>query len=208
MPNLTLGTVEFYTDELPSEINLGGEQILAIRKFPGGGLDVQPLGAWDDPIAWEGTFMFTEALQRCVQVGMMRVNAKAVQMSISTISRMVMVTKFKYKYLNDYNIPYQIELQPLVSYGPGTTVNGISIQGANAPVAAASSTAAASTASASPDTQTKQPQQSHIVASKDTLWGLAVKFYSSGAQWTRIAQANGIKNPGTLEIGQKLIIPT
>lgn len=41
----------------------------------------------------------------------------------------------------------------------------------------------------------------------DTLWDLAVKYYGDGTQWTKIAEANGIKNPKSLQIGTVLEMP-
>lgn len=41
----------------------------------------------------------------------------------------------------------------------------------------------------------------------DTLWDLAVKYYGDGTQWIKIAEANGIKNPKSLQIGTVLEMP-
>lgn len=47
----------------------------------------------------------------------------------------------------------------------------------------------------------------YTVKKGDTLWGIATNFYKNGAQWTKIADANGIRNPKALQIGTKLRIP-
>jgi len=47
----------------------------------------------------------------------------------------------------------------------------------------------------------------HVVQHGETLWSLAVKYYSDGQQWTRIAQANNITDPAKLRVGQVLKIP-
>jgi len=82
-------------------------------------------------------------------------------------------------------------------------------------------------APASTDTQqTQQPQQivtvqqerdestaptakTHTVQSGDTLWAIAAKYYGSGAQYTKIYQANTdkISNPNLIYVGQVLTIP-
>jgi len=49
--------------------------------------------------------------------------------------------------------------------------------------------------------------QSYTVASGDTLWGIAEKFYGDGSQYEKIAAANGISNPDALQVGQQLTIP-
>ncbi len=43
--------------------------------------------------------------------------------------------------------------------------------------------------------------------SKTTLWGLAVKYYQDGTQWTKIAAANNNIDPKKIQIGMELIIP-
>lgn len=41
----------------------------------------------------------------------------------------------------------------------------------------------------------------------DNLWKIAEKFYNSGYNWTDIAKENGMKNPGSIEIGMDISIP-
>lgn len=45
------------------------------------------------------------------------------------------------------------------------------------------------------------------VNSKTTLWGLAVKYYGDGNQWTKISAANGNIDPKKLQEGMVLTIP-
>lgn len=49
--------------------------------------------------------------------------------------------------------------------------------------------------------------RTYTVRTGDTLWGISVRFYGSGARWTAIAQANGIADPRSLHPGQVLKIP-
>lgn len=49
--------------------------------------------------------------------------------------------------------------------------------------------------------------QTYVVAKGDTLWGIAQKFYRNGAEYPRIAAANGIRDPRKLGVGQRLVIP-
>lgn len=49
--------------------------------------------------------------------------------------------------------------------------------------------------------------QTHTVASGETLGGIAKQYYGSEAKWPVIAAANGISDPRSLKIGQKLVIP-
>jgi nucleoid-associated protein YgaU len=51
--------------------------------------------------------------------------------------------------------------------------------------------------------------QTHTVAAGDTLSQLALRFYGLSAKWPKIHQANAdtLKNPHYLYIGQQLVIP-
>ena len=49
--------------------------------------------------------------------------------------------------------------------------------------------------------------KTHTVQSGDTLWAIAKKYYGNGAQYTKIASANGIGNPNLIHPGQIFIIP-
>jgi len=48
----------------------------------------------------------------------------------------------------------------------------------------------------------------YIVQAGDSLWKISVKFYGTGFSWAKISQANNIKNPGLIEVGQELTIPS
>lgn len=50
-------------------------------------------------------------------------------------------------------------------------------------------------------------QRRHTVASGDTLWDLAQRYYGNGNQWRKIADANGIRDPRKLRVGTVLTIP-
>jgi len=50
-------------------------------------------------------------------------------------------------------------------------------------------------------------QNIYVVVKGDNLWKIAVEKYNDGYTWSKIAQANNLKNPSVLEVGQKLILP-
>lgn len=66
-------------------------------------------------------------------------------------------------------------------------------------------------AAATPSNPTKSPAKPsaryHRVKSGDTLYAISIKFYGAGSKWTRIADANRIKDPRKLKIGLNLRIP-
>jgi nucleoid-associated protein YgaU len=45
------------------------------------------------------------------------------------------------------------------------------------------------------------------VVKGDDLWHVAVKLYNDGYKWKSIADANNLKPPYNIEVGQKLVIP-
>lgn len=51
------------------------------------------------------------------------------------------------------------------------------------------------------------PARSYTVKSGDTLWSISIKYYGTGSKWTKIADANGIKDPKSLKVGKVLRIP-
>lgn len=65
-------------------------------------------------------------------------------------------------------------------------------------------------------TETKQEQKSetnmslpatYTVASGDSLWSIAQKYFGSGYNWTDIATANTLADANLIEAGQKLTVP-
>lgn len=77
--------------------------------------------------------------------------------------------------------------------------------------AAATGTAGSNTTppapNASGNTQTQTGSRSHTVATGDTAWGLAEKYYNDGSQYGKILSANGLQEGATLGVGTVLTIP-
>lgn len=48
----------------------------------------------------------------------------------------------------------------------------------------------------------------YTVATGDTLWSISEKHIKSGYNWVDIQKANKLANADTIEVGQKLVIPT
>lgn len=72
-------------------------------------------------------------------------------------------------------------------------------------------TAAASASNGLSTRPNTQPvPKTHTVVAGNTLWGIAVKYYGSGAKYTSIYSANKAligSNPSNIKVGQKLVIP-
>lgn len=197
-------SVTFNVDELPESINLGGEQTLAVRKYPGGTIDVQSLGSFDDPISWDGAFWFADAVSRCLILDNMRKQGTELQLSFGSFSINVVINKFTYKYYHDYYIEYSITLQPL-DYMNGYS-DSSSSSTSNTTSSNSSTTTTNSTSSNTSSTTSNPQQTSYTVASGDTLWAIAVKFYGDGSKFTQIASDNNISNPNLIQVGQILTI--
>lgn len=50
-------------------------------------------------------------------------------------------------------------------------------------------------------------ESAYTVAAGDCLWNISYRFYGTGSKFTRIAEANGLKDPYLINIGQVLVIP-
>lgn len=207
MQQLVLGNVNFYIDEYPDMTEFGGEQTLAIRKFPGGGKDIQSLGAFDDEITWSGTFWFQDAIQRCNTIDTMRINGDPVTLQVSSFSRTVTISKFKFKYYNDFYIEYSITLEPLDEYAGVSSVNGIGTAQSTSTTSITQTAQEASISSSSASTSSQPQQTVYTMQDGDTLWHLAVIYYGDGTQWTKIADANGIQDPTKIPDGQQVTVP-
>lgn len=63
-------------------------------------------------------------------------------------------------------------------------------------------------AARSPETSAPTEQRrTRIVERGDTLWAIAGEEYGDPTQWRTIADANGVEDPRTLQIGTELVIP-
>ena len=47
----------------------------------------------------------------------------------------------------------------------------------------------------------------YVVKKGDSLWKIAEVKYNDGYKWSQIAKENNLKNPGIIEVGQKLVLP-
>ncbi len=74
-------------------------------------------------------------------------------------------------------------------------------------VAAPVQTTAPVAAAVAPKADTKTLPASYTVASGDTLWDLSAKFYGTGFEWKKIAQANNLSNARELAVGANISIP-
>jgi LysM repeat protein len=231
----TSSGVAFTLNDLPEKVSQGVEQQIAIHKYVGGGLDVQLLGAFEKPITWSANFLYSDnsgnsAIQRAKTLEAMCVQGNTETIRIGKYSTNVVIKEFSYDYINDYYVPYSINLQPTgqLAIQSATSALATSSSASSSTTTTSNSTTTNITAAAAATTledilvakgtsnsalaQTAiaavaSTQITHLVQSNETLYSIAKNYYGDSTLWTTIADANSITNPLSVTTGQKLIIP-
>lgn len=210
-PVLSIGGVQFQLIEQPDTLPIGGEQAVNIIKFPGGNVNVQALGAFEDTISFAGTFWYEGALSRALQLDAFRIRGNEVLLKWANIARYVIITKFTPTIYNAEWVEYSITLQPTRSSNTLIATAATPVNTKPSTVQAEADTVVPAVNNSGKTTTAPTTQQAvrYRVQSGDTLWRIAQKFYgkSNGAKYTLIATANNIDNPNEISIGQSLIIP-
>lgn len=187
---LSIGGVQFTLDDLPPSLSFDGEQLVAVRQYPGGGFNAQQLGAFDKPITLKGTLRWGNALARALALDRIRVGGQPVTMQApGGIQRTVLLSVFQFTVYSVGTVDYDLTLQPVDP--PGSMLGSI-----------VSGSAGASTGGNTPATSAV----AYTVRPGDTLWSLAAKFLGNGALWPAIYSANSLKT-SVLQVGQALTIP-
>jgi hypothetical protein len=105
---LTLGGVVFADFEIPSSINFGGEQMLAVHKLFGGSRDIHALGPDDADIRWSGRFRGPAAEERAILLDFMRRQGRQVLLTWSLHRYQVVIRSFTPNFEQPNEIPYSI----------------------------------------------------------------------------------------------------
>jgi hypothetical protein len=105
---LLLGPIAFRDFEVPSGVNFGGRQRLAVHRLPSGLRIVDTLGRDDADICFTGTFTGPDATLRARSVDEMRVAGLALPLTWDVFFYTVLVTDFYADYCNGSWIPYWI----------------------------------------------------------------------------------------------------
>jgi hypothetical protein len=108
---LRLGDFEFSNLEIPESIALGGDQRLAVHKFPGGARTVQAMGADHEPLQWSGLFLGGNALERAKYLDFLRVQGGALPLTFFDSTYTVVISKFKFVVERYYKVGYSISLE-------------------------------------------------------------------------------------------------
>lgn len=105
---LILGPIAFQEFELPSGINFGGRQILAVHRLPGGTRIIDAVGRDDSLISFEGIFTGSNATLRARTLDALRVAGIPLQLNWDVFFYTVLIAEFAADYQNGWWIPYRI----------------------------------------------------------------------------------------------------
>jgi hypothetical protein len=105
---LLLGSVAFQDFELPSGINFGGRQRLALHRLPGGLRVIDALGRDDAQISFSGVFTGSDATLRARSLDEMRTAGVALPLTWDIFFYTILISDFHADYHNGWWIPYRI----------------------------------------------------------------------------------------------------
>ena len=105
---LVLGPVAFQDFEVPSGINFGGRQTLAVHHLPGGTRIIDAVGRDDSLISFNGIFTGSDATLRARALDTLRVAGIPLQLTWDVFFYTVLIAEFSADYQNGWWIPYRI----------------------------------------------------------------------------------------------------
>ncbi len=105
---VTLGPVQLQSMEVPDRIPLGGAQMLAVHKLPGGQRVLDAMGRDDADLVWAGILTGPIAESRMQLLDSVRQSGTPVQLTFGQSSFTVVVSKFMADYERSNWIPYSV----------------------------------------------------------------------------------------------------
>ena len=124
-----LGPVTFTGVEVPSAIEIGGGQVLAVSKLPGGDRVIQPMGPDPEDLSWSGLFIGPNALARAQQLVALRDAGAQITLSFAGYLFRVVIQRFSVGVQQRGGVaPYQIAcvVQPTVTMAASNTPAAVS----------------------------------------------------------------------------------
>lgn len=110
---LTLGSVIFSALEIPQKFGpLGGKQAIVRHEFPGGVITQANLGAFPQPLKWEGILTGATAFARVGQIDRMRVLGADVTLRYGPFAWIGKIGAFLPTVQQQWLIPYEITFEP------------------------------------------------------------------------------------------------
>lgn len=192
---VTLGGIELKVFEKPESIPLGGQNQLAIREFPGGNKSIQNFGPTYRSISWSGIFIGSDAYERMVKIGNMRVAGKPIVLATDRLTLNVVIKEFYPDYKTDNRIPFSITLERIIEQKQGGKPTD-------------SVDKAALFVSNSTSNIGTEPTK-YVVQTGDTLSKIAARLKGDPNKWEEIYRSNQtvLKNgPHDLKVGMVLYV--
>ncbi|HWP96405.1 MAG TPA: LysM domain-containing protein [Syntrophomonadaceae bacterium] len=178
-----------------NKIQYANPRTIAVLDIPGAAPALQDMGEDATTISWSGKLISSDAYQKALQIEKLKNAGQLVQLTTSDfpeLSKQVRIRTFSWDVVRVDRVDYSIEL--VVDVPPPVVNLVMPVQEIVVPQEAVAAPAAPT-------------GTSYTIVQGDTLWALAVSYYGDGTRWREIADANGITNPRTLQIGQEIIIP-
>lgn len=178
---VTLGGVAFRDFEIPTEINFGGQQIVAVHQPVGGGRVVDVLGASAGVIRFSGTFSGPDAELRAQILNVALVAGATLPLAWSGFAYDVVILNFVAAYQKPWWIPFEVTLlsvENLVTALPGALAQaGIDIASAAGFAGLSGVSLAGLSATSSAGVATAQTNLAGVVSGAgDTLSAAATAF--------------------------------
>lgn len=201
---LYIGSVPMGGLAAPESFPLGGEQKIPYKQLPGGSIVYQPRGYFPTINQnWEGTFVGPDADQHVNKLNEMVLAGTSVLVTFHTFSFYCFVTKFKWLWVRENWIDFEIEL--LKDMTPRSIVTA---KGKKDPIATVIK--AAQIIKKQEAAQTTKKPVVHVVVKGDTLRKIAQRYYKNPEKYKEIFNANKKvigKDPNKIKVGMRLVIP-
>ncbi len=95
---VVLGSMVLFGAEAPSRVTIGGRQLAAIHKLPGGARIIDAMGPDDNAIVWQGVFIGPAAASRVRMVDALRTSGEICTLSFGDYLFQIIVVDFSYSY--------------------------------------------------------------------------------------------------------------
>lgn len=175
------------------KIQYNNPRSIASIDIPGTAPAFQDMGEDGTTLSWSGKLIGSDAYQTVLAIEALKDAGLPVQLTVTDfpeLSKQVRIRSFPWDVVRVDRIEYTIEL---VVETPPPPVNLVMpVQDTQVPLEQAIAGSSG---------------LSYTIKQGDTLWDLATKHLGTGTRWREIANANGIINPRTLQIGQVITIP-
>lgn len=182
---LLLGPVAFRDFEVPSTINFGGTQRLAVHRLTGGARVIDALGRDDADITFSGTFTGTDATLRARLLDELRAAGTLLPLTWDIFFYTVVIARFQADYQQGAWIPYRLSCTVLRDEASALIQAAVSL---GADVLADAGTALAQAAPAGIDlTQT----QATLAVSQATVRGTSAYTAAQTAVSTALGSLDG-----------------